>query len=185
MAKEKETPQVEEQEVPQTIEERMEAVESVVMELITKVEELAKNFEGFKKTAITKPKGLFGGKRTPSPMKDLKTGKVYPSKAAVGKAFAAEAGGDPLDTMVYYTVIKTLKMPDGADRFVEAPAEEAAKAREEYQKQVQAEVDRRNAELDAEAAKTQAEKKAEAQAPTVKVAPAKGQPQVKQETKKK
>lgn len=140
------------EEAPRTNEQRIEALEDVMIELIDKVESLAKDFGGFKKQAVTKPKGLFGGKRTPTPMKDLKTGIVYPSKAAVGKAFGAEAGGDPGNTMVYYTVMKVLKMADGSDRFVPASEEEGVKAREDYKAQVQAEVDAANARLEAEQA---------------------------------
>jgi len=138
-------------EVERTPDQRLEAIEGVVFELIDRVEKLTKEYEGFKKQAVTKPKGLFGGKRTPTPMKDLKTGKVYPSKAAVGKSFGTEAGGDPLNTMVYYTVMKVLKMPDGADRFVEASEDEAAKSRAEYQKQIEVQVAEANARLEAEA----------------------------------
>ena len=137
-------------EVPRTPEDRMEAIEGVVFELIDRVEKLTKEFEGLKKQAVTKPKGLFGGKRTPSPMKDAKTGKVYPSKASVGKNFASEAGADSLDTMAYYTVMKVLKMPDGADRFIEATEEEGAKARTDYQAEIQKQVDESNAKLEAE-----------------------------------
>lgn len=135
-----------------TPEERIDAIEGVVFELIDKVEGFAKAFEGFKKQAVTKPKGLFGGKRTPSPTKDLKTGIVYASKAAVGKAFATEAGADPLNTMAYYTVLKVLKMPDGSDRFVDASEEEGKKAREDLAKQIEAEVAEANKRLAAEEA---------------------------------
>lgn len=151
--------------VVKTPDERTEAIEGVVFELIDRVEKLTKDFEGLKKQAVTKPKGLFGGKRTPAPMKDLKTGKVYPSKAAVGKNFGAEAGGNPLDTMVYYTVMKVLKMPDGTDRFVDATEEEGKKAREEYQAKIDAEVAEANKRLEAEqAAAAAAEVAAPAQA---------------------
>lgn len=151
---------------PKTAEERIEAIEGVVFELIDRVEKLTKSTDDFKKQAVTKPKGLFGGKRTPSPMKDLKTGKVYPSKAAVGKNFATEAGGDPLNTMVYYTVMKVLKMPDGTDRFVEATEEEGIAARAEYQAQIEKEVAEANARLAAdEEAKAKAEKEAATKAP--------------------
>lgn len=156
-----------------TVDQRLDAIEGVVFELIDRVEKLTQAFEGLKKQAVTKPKGLFGGKRTPSPMKDLKTGKVYPSKAAVGKNFAVEAGADQLDTMAYYTVMKVLKMPDGTDRFVEASADEGAKARAEYQAKIDAEVAESNAKL-------QAEQEAEAKAAALgKPAPAKPQQQPK------
>jgi hypothetical protein len=155
----------------------MDALEGVVFELIDRTENLTKGFEGFKKQAVTKPKGLFGGKRAPTPMKDLKTGAVYPSKAALGKWLGAEAGGDPLDTMVYYTVIKVLKMPDGADRFVEASVEEGTKARAEAQRKIDEDVARRNAELEAEAKKSQGQPAAAAPAPAQQ--PAKQQPKKK------
>lgn len=150
-----------EEEVPASPEDRLAALESVVMELIDKVEAVVKSIEDVKKTAVTKPKGLFGGKRTPTPTKDLKTGLIYASKAAMGKALATEAGADPLDTMAYYTVIKNLKMPDGSDRFANASEEEGAKALAEKKAQIEAEVAASNAKLEAEAkAKAEAEAKA-------------------------
>lgn len=140
-------------ETPKTSEERIKALEDVVFELIGKFEEFTKEFKGFSKQVVTKPKGLFGGKREATPQKDLKTGTVYPSKAAVGKNFAAEAGADPADTMAWYTVLKVLKMPDGVDRFVDASPEEAAKSRAEYKAKIEAEVAEKNRQLEAEEAK--------------------------------
>lgn len=151
---------------PKTVDQRVEALEGVIMELIGTVEELAKSQSTLAKTAVTKPKGLFGGKRTPTPMKDLKTGNVYPSMAAVGKALATEAGADPLDTMAYYTVIRVLKMPDGTDRFVKASEEEGAAARAEQQKKIDAEVAEMNKKLQEEEAAPEA-------APAKKPAPGK------------
>jgi len=149
------------EEVPASIEERISAIEGVVMELIDKVEAIVKSVEDVKKTAVTKPKGLFGGKRKPTPTKDLKTGTVYASKAAVGKSLATEAGADPLDTMAYYTVIKNLKMSDGSDRFVDASEEEGAKALAEKKAQIEKEVAEANARIAAEeAAKAKAAKEA-------------------------
>ncbi len=138
-------------ETPRTPEQRLEAIEAVMMELIDKVEKLAGTVTNVQKNAVTKPKGLFGGKRTPTPMKDLKTGIVYPSKASLGKSLAQEAGADPADTMAYYTVIK-LKMPDATGRFVTASPEEATKARADYEAKVKKQVDEMNAKLEAEAA---------------------------------
>ena len=166
---------VEAVEVPRTSEQRLDAIENVVFELIDRVEKLTKEYEGFKKQAVTKPKGLFGGKRTPSPMKDLKTGIVHPSKAAVGKIFAVEAGGDPADTMVFYTVMKVLKMPDGSDRFIEASEEEGKKARADYQAKIDAEVAEMNKKLEAE----QAAAAKAAPAPVATKAPAQAQPKKK------
>ncbi len=148
------------EEVPASDTERIIALESVVMELIDKVEAAVKSVEEVKKTAVTKPKGLFGGKRTPTPTKDLKTGIIYASKAAMGKALAAEAGADPLDTMAYYTVIKNLKMADGGDRFANASDEEGAKALADKKAQIEKEVAESNLRLEAEAkAKAAAEAK--------------------------
>jgi hypothetical protein len=160
----------EEQEVQATPEERIAALESVVMELIDKVEANTKAVENVKKTAVTKPKGLFGGKRTPTPTKDLKTGKVYESKAAVGKAFAAEAGADPLNTMAYYTVMTKLKMPDQTDRFVDANAEEAAKALADKDARIAKEVEESNAKIAADEAAKAAAAKVAAAPPAVKPA---------------
>jgi hypothetical protein len=141
-----------EQEVPATLDERLTAFETVMMEIIDKVEALTKKVETVQKTAVTKPKGLFGGKRTPVPTKDLKTGVVYPSKAAVGKAFAAEAGADPLESTAYYVVIAKLKMPDGKDRFVDASTEEGAAAIAKRDAERAAEVEESNKKLAAEEA---------------------------------
>lgn len=162
-------------ETPRTPEQRLDAIESVLMEVIDKVEKLSTTVTTVQKTAVTKPKGLFGGKRTPTPMKDIKTGLVHASKAALGKALAAEAGADPADTMAYYTVIKVLKMPDGTDRFTPASPEEAAKARAEYDAKVKKTVDEMNAKLEAE--REAATKAAPAAAPAAQ--PNKNQPKKK------
>ncbi len=151
----------EEQEVPASPEDRLDALEGVVFELIGKVEEVVKEIAGVKKSTVQKAKGLFGGKREPSPMKDLKTGTVYPSKASLGKNLAVEANADPLSTMAYYVVIKNLKMPDGTDRFVEASPEEGAKALADKKAQIEKEVAEANKRLEKEAAeKAAAEAKA-------------------------
>ncbi len=162
MTTENENKTPEEVEVPASDSERIGALESVVMELIDKVEAMTKLVEEVKKTAVTKPKGLFGGKRQPTPTKDLKTGTVYPSKAALGKALAAEAGADPLDTMAYYTVIKNLKMADNSDRFANASEEEGAKALAEKKAQIAADVAEANVRLEKEAAEKAAKEKAAA-----------------------
>ncbi len=162
MTNPKEDKTTEVEEVPASPEQRIDALESVVMELIDKVEAVAKSIEDVRKTAVTKPKGLFGGKRKPTPTKDLKTGIVYPSKAAVGKELATEAGADPLDTMAYYTVIKNLKMPDLSDRFVDASEEEGAKALAAKKAQIEKEVAEANERLAAEAAAKAKAEKAEA-----------------------
>ncbi len=135
-----------------TIENRVEALEEVVNELIDKIEEVVKGYEALKKSGVGKPKGKFGGKRGRVPTKDLQTGVIYISKAAVGKEFAAEVGMSPADTFAWYTVEKTLKLKDGTSpRFVEAGEEEGAKAVAEYEAQLAKEVAKANAKLEAEA----------------------------------
>jgi len=133
---------------PVTLEQKLQTVEDVLFELIDKFEKLSEQFEGLKKNAVTKPKGLFGGKREPVPVKDLATGEVYPSMSAVNKAFGPEVGIDPYaNTMGYYTIEKKLRLEDGSARFVPAPEDEAKAAREKYQAELEAEIARQNEEL--------------------------------------
>ena len=109
---------------------------------------------------MTKPKGLFGGKREAVPIKDLLTGEVYHSMAAVNKVFGPEIGIDPLkNTLGYYQIEKKIVMEDGTKRFVPADAEEATASREKYKKQLEEEVAAANAKLEAEQLE---EKKAQA-----------------------
>jgi len=134
-----------------TLEQKVDVLESVVFEVIDKIEKLSQQLESVKKTAVTKPKGLFGGKRVPVPIKDLATGEVYPSMSAVNKAFGPEIGIDPYtDTLGYYKIEKKLRLEDGNPRFVPAPEDEAKKAREKYEAEMQAEIDAENAKLAAE-----------------------------------
>lgn len=145
-----------EEEVPLSDSERITELEGVVLELVDKVEKLTTDVDSKLKNVVTKTKGLFGGKRERVPTKDLKTGKVYASKAAVGKAFAAEAGADPLDSMAYYKVTAKLRMPDNTDRFVDASKEEGAAAIAAQEAETAREVAEMNAKLQAEeAAKAQ------------------------------
>lgn len=149
------------EEEPQSTEERIGALEEVVTELIDRVEDIVKTIETVKKTAVTKPKGKFGGKRQRTPMKDVETGDIYISKAAVGKQFADKVGLEATNTFAWYTVEKQVRMKDGSPRFVEASPEEAAKAIADYDAQMAKEVAEANAKLEAEeAAKTEAAKKA-------------------------
>lgn len=129
------------------IEQRLKVVEDVIFELIDKFEKFTQEFESFKKGVVTKPKGLFGGKREPVPIKDLVTGEVYPSMSAVNKAIGPEIGIDPyVKTMGYYEIEKKLRMEDGSPRFVPAPEDEAKAAREKYQAELEAEIAKANAE---------------------------------------
>jgi hypothetical protein len=62
--------------------------------------------------------GLFGGKRVRSPIRDTKTGAIYPSKYQTGKALAAEAGTNSTDRFAWYKLIS--RFPE---RFVEVTSE--------------------------------------------------------------
>jgi len=140
-----------------TIEERVDALEDVTAELIGMMEGFAKDVAAAQKAAAaaSKAKGLFGGKREQTPTKDLMTGKVYISKAAVGKAFASEVGLEPTNHFAWYRVYSQLRMKDNSPRFADASVEEAEKIRAE----VKAEMEK----LEREAmAKMEAEEKATA-----------------------
>lgn len=134
-------------------EKRIKAIEDVVGSLIDKVESLTNEVVTLKKTAVKKSTGLFGGKREKTAIKDTKTGKVYPSKASVGKNLAKEFNLDPLDSFVWYKIIT-----QAPDRFIEASPEEAKKAWDEQAAETQRYVDEQNRKLQAEA-KAKAEKK--------------------------
>ena len=43
------------------------------------------------------------------PVKDLHTGKVYPSKSQAGKELASEFGLDGTDSLVWYQIVKILR----------------------------------------------------------------------------
>lgn len=142
---------------PKTVEQRIGVLEDVLSELIDKTEALTKEVAEAKKTAAaagtTKAKGLFGGKRAQTPIKDLKTGEVYISKAAVGKKFASEVGKDPTDTFAWYTVMNKLKMDDGSDRFVVASEAEATAIRAKMAAAAEEDQKARQKALDEEEAK--------------------------------
>ena len=123
------------------LEERLAAIEEVVNEAL-------KNMEGLKKQvgSVAAPKGLFGGKRERVAMKDTKTGVVYPSKAALGRALATEFGVDMDDHFSYYKVISA-----APDRFAEAPEAEAKAAWDKVDAEKQALVDEANRKLAEEA----------------------------------
>lgn len=131
-------------EAPKSTEERLDAVEEVMFDLIDKLEDMGKKIENVAKNAVSKPKGKFGEHRARTPMKDLVTGTVYLSKAAVGKKFAIEVGGDPADTFVYYVVEKKLAIValDGTKtpRFVPASAEEGAAVIKKHDDDMAAEI---------------------------------------------
>ena len=137
-------------ELPVTLSERVTNLEDVLTELLDKFEEQAKAVETLKKTTVSKPKGKFGGNRTRTPIKDLKTGKLYVSKAQAGKVFASEVGMEPSNTFAWYTVEKQIRMDDNSPRFVMASPEESAKIVTEYDADQQAMVDQAIKELQAQ-----------------------------------
>jgi len=119
-----------------------------VLGLIDTVEDLAKKVDGLEKTAVKKTTQRFGAEHGRKAVKDTKTGTIYPSKFAAGKALAAEFELDPYDTKVYYQIVK--KDPE---RLVEASEEEAATAWTKADAELAAEVEAANAAAAAEAAK--------------------------------
>jgi len=73
---------------------------------------------------VVKRKGLFGGKKTPTPIIDTETQVVYHSKAACGKLLATMAGTDPKDHFAWYKLLKAFPK-----RFREATSEEVELAK--------------------------------------------------------
>lgn len=137
-----------ESEKPKT---KVDALEESLLKLIDMVEEMGKRVEKLEKTSVKKAAGLFGGKRERTAIKDTKTGVVYVSKAAVGKALAGEFELDPLDHFAWYKI--TAAAPD---RFATASEEEAKGVWEEERVQREkevAEANKRAAEEEAKAAK--------------------------------
>jgi len=127
---------------------KVDILEETVLKLIDTIEVLAKKVDSLEKTSVKKKSGLFGGKRERTAIKDTKTGTIYVSKAAVGKALAGEFNLDPLDHFVWYKI--TAQEPE---RFVEASAEEAQKVWKEEEERIAKEVEEANKAPVAEAAK--------------------------------
>lgn len=133
------------QEKPKTVEERLAAVEEAVGTILDLVEAQAKKIAEVDKKAVKKSTGLFGGKRTKTAIKDIKTGTIYASKAQMGKKLAGEFSLDAGNNFVYYQIIA--KAPE---RFVEASAEETQKVWAEEAAQVEKERQVAQTKLDAE-----------------------------------
>ncbi len=126
---------------------RIDILEETVLALIDKFEELEKKLGQVEKSAVKKSTGLFGGKREKTAILDTTTKKVYPSKAAVGKALYGEIeGGDPGDHFVWYKLQS--KFPE---RFVNATAEQAEKVWADEKAKQEKEVAEANKKLEAEA----------------------------------
>ncbi len=126
---------------------KVDQLEESLLELIDMVSGVVERMDKLEKTTLTKPKGLFGGKRGRIAIKDTTTGTVYVSKAAVGKALAKEADTDPLDHFAWYKL--QAKFPD---RFVDASEEEKTKVEAEEKARVEKEVAEANKRIAAEEA---------------------------------
>lgn len=136
---------------------RIEVLEEVINGIAAKVQDIANKVEALEKAPPSAAKvkaGLFGGKRERAAIKDTKTGKVYPSKSAVGKALASEADTTSDDHFAWYKLLA--KFPD---RFVAASPTEGAKAQAEADAVLQEEVDEANKKFAAEQQKKAAGKK--------------------------
>lgn len=132
----------------------LETLAEVVGELIDKIDGVENRMIALEKTAVKKSTGLFGGKRGRVAIKDTKTGLIYASKSALGKALATEADTDGLDHFAWYKL--TAKFPE---RFVEATEAEAKTAWDAVDEERKKEVEEANKRLAAEeAAKAKAKK---------------------------
>ncbi len=141
-----------------TVEDRINGLEETISELIDVVQALSGKVDKVEKTAVKKKAGLFGGKRERIAIKDNTTGKVYISKAAVGKALATEAGSTPEDHFAWYKL--QAKFPD---RFVEASDEEKVRVEAEEKAAIEKLQAEQNAKLAAEEAKEAPKTQAPAQ----------------------
>lgn len=126
---------------------KIDALEETVLKLIDMMEDVTKRMDKLEKTAVKKSTGLFGGKRERTAIKDTKTGVIYPSKAAVGKALADEFGLDALDHFAWYKIQSA-----APDRFVEASDEEAKEAWKKVEDELAKKVAADNARIQAEQA---------------------------------
>ncbi len=144
------------EEKPKTAEERIAGLEEATGAILDMLEGLTKKISEVDKKAVKKSTGLFGGKRTKTAIKDTQTGKIYASKAQMGKSIAAEMSLDPGNNFVYYQIVA--KAPE---RFVDATDEEAEKAWADEKAQVEKDRAEAQKKLDAEeAAKKVADEKA-------------------------
>jgi len=136
-----------------TPEQRIDALEEAVGTILDMLESISKKVDEVDRKTVKKAAGLFGGKRTKTAIKDTKTGKVYSSKAATGKALYAEVeNGDPGDHFLWYKLQAAYP-----DRFVEASEEETNKVWEDERIAREKEVEESNKRLAAEEAKAKAE----------------------------
>ncbi len=145
----------------ETVEENVTLLTEAVLTLTDKLEQIANKLGTIEKTSVKKSTQRFGSDHTRRAAKDTKTGVVYPSLFACGKALAAEYEGlDPLDRQVYYKIKKA-----DPERVVEVERDspEAVKAFAEADAKLAAEVEASNKKLAAEEAAKAQEEAAKAQ----------------------
>lgn len=130
-----------------TVEQRVAALEEGVTTVLDMLEDLTKKFGELDKKTVKKASGLFGGKRKKMAIKDTTTGKIYPSKSAVGKAVYAEVDGDPGDHFVWYKLMT--KFPDRFEE-LDPDSAEAKAAWEKEAKELAKQVADAQAKQDAE-----------------------------------
>jgi len=141
-----------------TPEECIDALEEAMGTILDMLENLTKKVDEVDKKTVKKSTGLFGGKRTKTAIKDTKTGKIYASKAATGKALYGEVeNGDPADHFLWYKLQAAYP-----DRFTDASDEEANKVWEDERIAREKEVEESNKKLEAERKAAEAKEKAEA-----------------------
>jgi hypothetical protein len=146
------------------VEGRIVQVENAVLTMLDKVEELVNQIADVKKSGgEKKTTQRAGADHSRKAVKDTKTGKIYPSKFATGKAVISEERPkdekgelDPLNTWAWYRLTKLYP-----DRFVEATEEEAKATWAKVDAEQQAEVEAANKrQAEEEAAKKKAEEEA-------------------------
>ncbi|RLG59379.1 MAG: hypothetical protein DRN95_02230 [Candidatus Hydrothermarchaeota archaeon] len=120
----------------------VELLKESMIELAGTVEELANTVSSIEaelaklksNANFGKRPGKFGGKKTKTAVLDKETGIVYPSKTAVGKAFAEQYGADPENTFAYYVVSKATGGEGEEGRFQPLP-EDDPRAKEAWEKE--------------------------------------------------
>ena len=161
----------EEEKQEQVKKTRVEVLEETLFELIDNMEKMATEVSILKtdvarlsKGAIKKPKGLFGGERTPVAILDTKTKVLYPSQASTARELAHEIGESPDNHFAWYPLNKAF--PDRFERVSEDDTRVIAlrkKIADELEK-ANIEANKRMAEEEAKKPAGEAEKPAEEEA---------------------
>ena len=131
-------------------EKRIKAIEDGITSALDMMESITVKLNEVDKKTLKKSTGLFGGKRKKTSIKDTKTGVVYASKSAVGKALYGEIkDGDPGDRFIWYKLLTQFP-----ERFVELDEQsaEAQKVWADEKAKIEKEVEEANKKLAAEEA---------------------------------